>query len=193
MPQIITLGSGQEGLFGYGSLLCKRSMEKTLGKPYTGPFISCLVRGWRRTWDVFMPNRGEYVTDHAVVPANIVYLNVQRDPHTSVSGILYVVSTAASADFDAREWVYDRVEVTPRLQGVDVRGGHACMYVAKPEFLVTAPQFPEYAVRQTYIQTIDQCLSELGPKFRATYDSSSDPVPAHLIVRDRPAAHPFTR
>src|SRR5258708_1949501 len=171
MPQVITLDPGQEAMFGYGSLLLKRSMERTLGGLYSGPSVTCSVRGWRRTWDVFLPNHGEYLGNDAVVPGNIIYLNVRRDANTYVSGILYVVSTVALADFDAREWVYDRVDVTASLQGVEVRGGRSWMYVAKPEFVVTAPQFPEYAVRQTYIDIVNQGLEELGPEFRAAYDS----------------------
>ena len=51
MPQTIELRDGHFGLFGYGSLLLKSSMERTLARSYDGDPIVCRVDGWRRTWN----------------------------------------------------------------------------------------------------------------------------------------------
>ena len=108
-----------------------------------------------------------------------------RDAAASVNGLLYVVSSDALAAFDARESVYDRVEITNVLSGVEVRGGAAWMYVAKPEFVIAAPRRPEYAIRQTYLEVVESGLSDLGLEFRERYESSTDPVPAKLVIHDR--------
>jgi hypothetical protein len=164
-------------------------MEKTLGKLYRKPLAICGVTGWRRTWDVFLPNAGKYLDDHGVAPENIIYLNVRPAPGTSVNGVLYVVPAGAMTDFDAREWVYNRIDATELLNGVQVRGGHAWMYVGKPEFLVRNPQRPDFAVRQTYIDVVEEGLADLGQEFRAEYQASTDAVPSHLVIQDRPGSH----
>ena len=47
-------------LFGYGSLLSVASLEQTLQRRYDGPLVACSVEGWRRTWNVAMPNQTFY-------------------------------------------------------------------------------------------------------------------------------------
>jgi hypothetical protein len=163
-------------------------MEKTFGQLYRQPLAICGVTGWRRTWDVFVPNAGKYLDDRGVAPKNIIYLNVRPALGTSVNGVLYVVPAVAMTDFDAREWVYNRIDTTELLNGVEVRGGHAWMYVGKPEFLVGDPQRADFAVRQTYIDVVDEGLADLGQEFRAEYQASTDAVPGHLVIQDRPAS-----
>jgi cation transport regulator ChaC len=186
MPETIRLNNGEQAVFGYGSLLCRRSMEKTLGRPYREPRAICSITGWRRTWDVFMPNNGKYIDEQGAAPTNIIYLNIRPTLGVSVNGVLYVVPAATVGEFDAREWVYDRIDGTELLSGVEVRGGHAWMYVGRPEFLVETPQRIDYAVRQTYIDVVEEGLADLGQEFRAEYQASTDVAPRHLVIHDRP-------
>jgi cation transport regulator ChaC len=185
MTRTITLGPDQHAIFGYGSLLSKPSMERTLGRLYDDEPAICTVAGWRRSWDVFLPNEGKFLDEQGRPPEKIIYLNVRRAPGTQVNGVLYVVGATALAGFDGREWVYDRIDITEVLGSVEVRGGSAWMYVGKPEFVVAAPQRPEYAVRQTYLDAVEQGLSDLGREFRAGYEASTDVVPEGLIMQDR--------
>jgi cation transport regulator ChaC len=180
-----TINPGEEGIFGYGSLLSQQSMERTLGRAYGLPPVVCSVSGWRRTWDVFVPEKEKWRNDDGLSPEKIVYLNVSRTPDELVNGLLYVIPSALLASFDAREWVYGRVDITSALMDVRVEGGRAWMYVAKPEFHVRGARFPEYGLRQTYLDVVEQGLATLGPEFRARYESSTDPPPSHLIFRDR--------
>jgi len=185
MTRTITLARDQHAIFGYGSLLSKPSMERTLGRQYNEEPAICAVAGWRRSWDVFLPNEGKFVDERGRPPDKIIYLNVRRAPGTPVNGVLYVVGAAALAGFDSREWVYNRVDITDALGGVEVRGGGAWMYVGKPEFVVAAPQRPEYAVRRTYLDIVEQGLLDLGREFRAGYEASTDAVPEGLLIQDR--------
>jgi hypothetical protein len=41
------------------------------------------------------------------------------------------------------------------------------------------------AIRRTYLEILEVGLSELGEAFRSDYESSSDPVPAELVIEDR--------
>jgi cation transport regulator ChaC len=190
MPDTIILKDGEQAVFGYGSLLSKRSMEKTLGRSYQEPPAICSITGWRRTWDVFMPNNGKFIDEQGAAPKNIIYLNIRETLGASVNGVLYVVPAATVSEFDAREWVYNRMDATKLLSGVEVRGGPAWVYVGKPEFLVETPQRTDYAVRQTYINVVEEGLADLGREFRAEYEASTDAVPRHLLIHDRPTLHP---
>src|SRR5258705_11768843 len=81
-PPHITLSSAQTAVIGYGSLMSRASLERTLQRPYEGPFAPCHVEGWQRTWDIPMPNRLSYVRDNEtkVYPERIAYLNARPLP-----------------------------------------------------------------------------------------------------------------
>lgn len=184
---VIRLMAGQIALVGYGSLLSRLSLERTLGRTYTGPFLQCTVRGWRRTWDAAMPNRKFYTEgpEGRTTPRAILYLNVTRDPSTNINGVIFVVDHEELAAYDQRESIYDRVDVTADLD-VNVEGGPIYMYVCRPEHRVANAISPaDAAVRATYLQIIEQGLSDFDQEFRQHYEKSTDIPPANLIVEDR--------
>jgi hypothetical protein len=186
--QIIQLQPGQTAMFGYGSLLLQRSMEKTLGKPYNRPRAQAWLAGWRRSWDVLMPNDNFYELLNGggeFVPQNIIYLNVRPSLGDSVNGLVYVVDAEELEGFDRREWIYDRQTITSALRGVTIAGGEAYVYVAKSQWLVPKGCTRDYAaVRQTYIDIVTEGLESLGPEFRSGYEHSTDTVPFHLVFAD---------
>lgn len=184
----VHIGSGEAGIVGYGSLLSKASLERTLEREYRGPFVACSLPDWRRTWDVRQPNRAYFceTADGRMYPENILYLNVTRGAGAILNGVVIVVTAEQLLALDAREWMYDRVAVTERLQDVRVTGGDVYLYAAKPEFVVHGVESPCIAaVRATYLDIVETGLANLGPPFRAAYELSTDPVPAHLVIQDR--------
>jgi cation transport regulator ChaC len=185
---VVRLRDGECAMFGYGSLLSRASMESTFGRAYTGPRVAGALDGWRRSWDVAMPNEGRFVAiEHGAefVPDAIVYLNVRPSSGAPVNGLLYVVEAADMRAFDEREWIYDRVAVTDRVLGARVEGGEAYVYVARPERQLdaSAPR-ARAALRRTYLDIVERGLGELGPEFRAGYERSTDPVPVHRVFDD---------
>jgi len=183
----VHLNAGQSALFGYGSLLSMPSLERTLGRTYVGPFLRCALPGWRRTWDAAMPNSTFYAetADGKVYPERILYLNIRPDPQTQLSGVLFVVDPEDLANFDKREWIYRREEISDLLNGV-VEGGPAYVYVCKSEHCLTAVGSPrQAAVRASYVQIVENGLSSHGNDFRSAYEQSSDPVPQRLVIQDR--------
>jgi cation transport regulator ChaC len=184
----VRLSPGQTALFGYGSLLSIRSLEVTLKRKYEGPYITCGLRGWRRTWDIAMPNRTFYSETESgrMYPQSIVYLNVRRDPATLLNGVIFVVDSAELANFDERESVYERVEITSELENVRVEGGPGYIYVGQPRYRIeNVPRTEIAAIRATYLQILEDGFAAHRPEFRAVYDQSSDPVPRHLVIDDR--------
>jgi cation transport regulator ChaC len=185
-PRIL-LEPGTHAVFGYGSLLARPSIERTLGRTYEGPFVVCELAGWRRSWDVAMPNRTYFtsVDGAPVFPGEIVYLNIRPVPDDAIVGVVFVVSDEDLAAYDRREWVYDRVAVTRALRGVTVDGGEAWAYVGRPEFIRRdVASWRDAAIRDTYLGIVDSGLAALGPEVRARYERSTDPVPRHLVFAD---------
>jgi cation transport regulator ChaC len=184
---VIRLLPGQTALVGYGSLLSLPSLERTLGRTYTGPFLPCTVRGWRRTWDAAMPNRTfhEERPGGPMTPETILYLNVRRDPPTSLRSIVFVVDPEELEAYDRRESIYDRVDVTDELD-VRVEGGRAYIYVCRPEHCLADVDSAERgAIRATYLRIVENGLAQLGEDFRQAYIASTDAVPEHLVIEDR--------
>jgi hypothetical protein len=185
---IIELRPGQTAMFGYGSLLLPRSMEMTLGHPYPNGWVPCALAGWRRSFDVIMPNRSFYelLEEGEFIPQHIVYLNIRPSNEDIMNGLLYILEPEQLEGFDEREWIYDRILITPALRGVTLHGGDAYVYVAKPEwYLKPEDTRKRAALRASYLAMIEEGLKELGQEFRTQYEQSTDPVPTHLVFVDQ--------
>ncbi|MGH2628504.1 MAG: hypothetical protein ACRDHY_17850 [Anaerolineales bacterium] len=183
----IRLDEGQTAIVGYGSLLSVRSLERTLKRSYRGPFIPCRVEGWRRSWDISMPNRSFYYLEDGqrIYPEKILYLNVRPVPGALLNCVVFVVEAAELAAMHQREWIYHHPAATEELRGVRVEGGEALIYVARPEHLTRDAQIPrQAAVRASYLRILEEGLGGLGPAFQAEYERTTDSPPAHLVVED---------
>src|SRR5262245_14859856 len=152
---MLALPPGTSGMFGYGSLLLRSSMERTLGRHYDGTPAVVTLRGWRRTWDSIYPNQQFYFEPSAgerCYPAHIIYLNIRRDPAATVNGLVYAVTDDDLRGFDKREAVYDRVRIDDDILGDAVSGGPVYAYVGKPEFILNGRvPVTEAAIRRSYI------------------------------------------
>jgi hypothetical protein len=185
----LSLPPSTSGLFGYGSLLLRSSMERTLGRPYHDAPAVATLTGWRRTWDCVYPNKRFYFEPSAgerCYPANIIYLNIRRDPATTLNGLIYVVGPDDLARFDEREAVYDRIRIDGDVIEPMITGGPVYAYVGKPEFLLERHVPPsEAAVRASYIAIVEKGLDDLGLGFRQQYERSTDQPPDGSIIEDR--------
>jgi hypothetical protein len=192
-PNIVQLKPDESALFGYGSLISIASLEKTLGRKYTGPFIVCELEGWWRGWDVAMPNKEpdqptyyEETPSGRMYPDNILYLNVRPMAGSLINGVLFVVNSQELDGFNRREWIYNRVDVTNQLHGATVESGPAYVYVAKPEYVLTNVASPaQAAIRRTYLKHLEAGFHDLGEIFRIRFEASSDCVPPHLVITDK--------
>jgi pimeloyl-ACP methyl ester carboxylesterase/cation transport regulator ChaC len=187
-PSVIALKAGEHAIFGYGSLLSVASLERTLGRKYNGPFLTCDLIGWHRTWDVSMPNStysffGEDST--WTTPEKILYLNIQRQQDSRVNGVLFVITDEDLEAFDRREWIYERVHINDDLRGVNITNGSAWAFVGKEEYRTANAIHPAHvAVRQTYLNILKAGIKALGPRFASAYERSTDPVPGRLVIAD---------
>jgi len=184
----VALRLGEAAVFGYGSLLSRPSLHRTLQREYQGPFVPCVLTGWRRSWDVAMPNEAYYALQGParLIPRHILYLNIRPEPGGFVNGVLFVVTAAELGAFDAREWIYDRRVITGALRGTLVTGGEAFAYVAKPEHVLRDVTSPDVAaVRASYLAVVASGLQGFDGDFRREFERTSDAVPRHLVIDDR--------
>lgn len=184
---IIELSEGESVVVGYGSLLSIESVSKTLKRDYRGPFITCHVEGWRRSWDVAMPNQAFYYQEEGkrVYPKQILYLNVRPAPGVFMNCVGFAVNSDELTAMHHREWIYDPLVVTGALRGLRIVGGEALMYVARKEHLLRDVRSPhEGAVRASYLGILQQALQKVTPLFRSEYKRTTDPVPAPLVIDD---------
>ncbi len=183
----LRLQAGETAVVGYGSLLSRASVSRTLGRPYEGPFHFCRLAGWRRTWDVGMPNEAFYgeVDGERIYPEKILYLNV-RPGTGDLNVALFVLKAGELAAMHAREWIYEPTVVTPRVRGVGVTEGEAIAYVGKAEHLVRgAPSLRAAAVRASYLRLLDRTLAGLAANFGEEYARNTEPVPPGLVLEDQ--------
>ena len=189
---ILTVGPGEVAIFGYGSLLSRESMEATLGRPYDRDMVPCQLAGWRRTWDIAMPNSTFFTEDEQgrFYPETILYLNIAPSPACLMNGVVFVIRANELDGFDKREWIYDRVDVSSQLRSV-TPAGSVWAYVGKPEYRAGGEQnFRKAAVRSSYLEMIERGLASWDDDFRAQYVRSTDPVPTRLLIHDHKQAAP---
>jgi cation transport regulator ChaC len=186
--RVMQLEPGQSVIFGYGSLLSLRSLEMTLRRRCTDQYVRCILRGWRRTWDIAMANKTFFaeVDGQRMYPSAILYLNVRRQIGELLNGVAFAINPEELARFDERESIYERIDITNELTDVRVENGLAYVYAGLPQCEMRQVDSPAVAaVRATYVAIVNQGLEDHGAEFRAAYDASTDPVPQHLIIDDR--------
>ena len=184
---ILRLSEDETAIIGYGSLLSRDSVSRTLKREYDGPFVACHVAGWRRSWDAWMPNASFYFVEvgERIYPDKIAYLNVRPNPGTLMNCILFVVRDAELEAMHQREWIYVPTDVSYSLHGVRLDAGKAIMYIAKHEHrLIGATTRREAAVRRSYLRILERGLHQAAATFRAEYEATTDPVPTHLVIDD---------
>ena len=186
--QTIVLNTGEVAVVGYGSLLSREIVEQTLGHDYDGPFILCHVSGWRRSWDITMPNAAFYYVEQGrrVYPSRILYLNVRRDLSTLMNCAVFVVGPEERDAMNGREWIFDPTVITSDLRGVSIEGGDAVMYVGKPDHaLPSSESNRDVVLRRSFLRTLFGVLDAGGPTVRDEWHRTTDSIPEHLVVDDR--------
>lgn len=184
---VINLRADQTAVVGYGSLLLSTSITRLFGRVYDGPFLRCWLPGWRRSWNIAMPNVAFYYEEDGIriYPRKIIYLNVRPSEATTLNCSVLVVSNHELELLHQWEWVYQPVDVGHMLHGVQVKGGRAILYVGRPEhFLQDVTERREAAVRGSYVTILETALAAGGRQFRREYGESTDPVPKQLVIDD---------
>lgn len=188
----LILQDDEVGLIGYGSLTSIESMEETLGRKYEGYFDVVELKDYKRNWKVFMPNRNDMYDPYftirngdTVYPKNILYLNIDSFPNSSLNGCLFVIKKSELAEFDKREWIYRRVEVTKNIDGLNIINGKVFAYTALDEFKASNPIDSNlFAVRKTYLDIVDTAFKHLSPEYKNRFFKTTEPYAKNLVIDD---------
>lgn len=188
----LKLRDDEVGLIGYGSLTSIESMEETLGRKYDGFFDVVELKDYKRNWKVFMPNRNDMYDPYftirngdTVYPKNILYLNIDSFPSGSLNGCLFVIKKSELSEFDKREWIYRRVDVTKNIDGLDIANGKVYAYTALDEFKASNPVDSNiFAVRKTYLDIVDSAFKHLNPEYKNRFFQTTEPYEKNLVIDD---------
>jgi cation transport regulator ChaC len=150
-------------LFGYGSLINKNSMERTLDRDIDAKEIRIAwLNGYRRTWNLY----DMVVANGKTMP--MAFYNLEPDPGSRCNGVLIPIDVKDLENFDIRERQYDRVKVSesiwPDMQG-DVY-----TYVGKPEARKLPP---DTIVAESYEKLVDDGAHALGERFAEEFYEST--------------------
>lgn len=177
-------------VFGYGSLVDRRSATETLGRPIEMVWPARLS-GWRRRFSLARDNvRSEKTfarTADGWVPPTVLALNLERDSERTASppnGALIEVYPGELDRLDRRELRYDRIDVTNQVTGdVDLamwHVGRVFTYVAMTEHLAVQPP-SEAVVLASYLAAVESAFDRLGGGELRTYRQTTGPAPVEVM------------
>lgn len=169
-------------VFGYGSLVNPKSLQRTLGKlPLSQPVI---LNNWQRDWSAILENvesSSHYTLIDGDVPKNVAVLNIQRAPNSIVNGILIGCTSQELEALIKREVHYSIVDVTDDIE--DVFGyDKIYSFTAKSEF--TGSRDTDVIIPKSYLDLVEEGFRSLSKDQLAMYLKTT-PTPTHRVKKAR--------
>jgi hypothetical protein len=137
-------------IFAYGSLAHPTTIRQLSGDAVRGAnYVIVDLDNWRRSWTVCTDNTDlsravAYYRPGTLdrIDGQILFLNLRRDPGSTIRGALLLVPSAVLGPLDEREKNYDRIDVTADidLSGVpsDLRPDVVWTYVGNESAVLAA-------------------------------------------------------
>jgi hypothetical protein len=180
------MATGQQYVFGYGSLLTRDA------EPIP-ELMPSRLRGHRRTWNVAMdnsraiPGYKRYVDPVTGNPPAVfvVFLNIVADADSEVNGALFPVSDEKLAALDRRERNYERIDVTAHLAEA---AGPVWTYsgsTAGIERFEAAKRAGAAVISRGYVDDVRRGFASLGADAAAELESLTDPPPCPIVALRR--------
>lgn len=158
--------AGKIHLFGYGSLINRSSLEKTLKRKMDPTLVrNAWLNGYRRMWNVY-----DFVvadgSNGLTMP--MAFFNVEPDPASRCNGVLIPIKAEDLKSFDIRERQYIRVDVTEAVQ--PVVPGTVYTYIGKAE----ARDLPQdTVVAESYEKLVADGVQSRGDRFSQDFYAST--------------------
>ena len=190
----IEIKEGLVGMIGYGSLMSLKSLEQTLGHKYTDSIYQVHLNDYLREWSYFRPindpqsnskNRVKYygfiLQNTDSIPFDgIINLNITPKEKSKINCILYLITADDLIQFDKREFGYQRIDVSDKIDEYSFKGGKVYVYEHIPN-----PQFKfdktKYILINAYVDLITKACDSIGMNFRKEFDNSTIPFNGQIV------------
>jgi hypothetical protein len=177
--QIINIEKGKIGMIGYGSLMSKTSMEKTLKRTYQDSVYRVHLEGYQRSWNacysLINPKRDFfYSRDNDTIQIyNSIALNIIESNNEKMNCVLFFITPEELAEFDIREKGYDRINVTDKIDEYAFKGGEVYVYKADKEHTYNYQLKDNTVLPKPYFDLVTRACDSIGIEFRQEFESST--------------------
>lgn len=197
---VLQIPEGKVGIFGYGSLMDRSSMELTLGGSFKDSIYQVHLDGYNRKWNftrafddpAFLEVTPEarlydhfYIKNGDTLPLErILGLNIVEKPGSSMNGILYILSPEDLEKLDRREIGYERIEVQDSIREFLIEGGEVFAYKASSQNIYTPTSSITPVLVAHYRDMVIRASEGLGNKFSSEFNNSTLPIEPNIIIAD---------
>jgi len=196
----ITIPEGYVGMIGYGSLMSVQSMEQSLGRKYLDSIYRVHLKGFVRAWtsyhlfdDPKVVNSnspgfyGFILEDNDSIPFDgIAQLNVETKHGSLINCILYLISEEDQIKFDKREYGYERIDVTDKINEYNIIGNKVYIYQQPLGYYnKTLMEKSKFVLVKEYVDMITEACDEIGEDFRQEFDRSTLPPSTQVIQSNK--------
>ncbi len=157
-------------VFGYGSLICPRSANRTLRRPRPPADLRpAVLHGYERVWQLVVPLAFDADPNRAARPG--VFLDIAIAPGAGCLGAVFSVSPDELARLDRREAEYDRLDVTRLIDPPPAQTVYA--YRGRPAH--TRPP-ADAVIPRRYWRLVEDAAARYGPAFARRFAASTRPT-----------------
>ncbi|WP_067148057.1 gamma-glutamylcyclotransferase family protein [Pseudotamlana agarivorans] len=188
--QIINIQKGKVGMVGYGSLMSKNSMEKTLRRTYQDSVYLVHLEGYHRSWNasysVINPNRDFFYlrNEDSIQIHNVLALNIIESDNEKMNCVLFFITPEELAEFDIREEGYNRIDVTDKINEYEFKGGEVYAYKADKEHTYNFELKDNTVLPKPYFELVTKACDSIGVEFRQEFESSTKHLDKVIILPD---------
>lgn len=185
---IITIEEGKVGVIGYGSLMSKNSMEKTLKRKYHDSIYIVHLEDYQRDWNHFrsmdyVPKELIYIHNGDSIPfKNELALNIMDSKDKKLNCVLYFISHEELKEFDEREFGYERIDVTNKIEEYQFKGGNVYAYKADNNHTYKHKDDDNTFLPDFYVNLVYEACDSLGVEFKREFESSTNPLDKAKVI-----------
>ena len=192
----IEIKEGLVGMIGYGSLMSLQSMEQTLGHKYNDSVYQVHLADYIRGWTYFRPINdpqvnstedfkyyGFFLQNNDSVPFDgMVNLNIGTKKGSRMNCILYLITQEDLNKFDKREFGYQKVDVTDKIEEYNIKGGKVYVYEhVRDQQHESSFDGKSCILVKEYVDLITQACDSIGKDFRTEFDKSTNPPTSQIV------------
>lgn len=185
---VITIDDDKIGMIGYGSLMSKSSMEKTLNRSYQDSIYIVHLQNYQRTWNHFrsmdgLPNDLFYIDNNDTIPfKNELALNITKSENKKMNCVLYLITPEELNEFDKREFGYKRIDVTDEIEEYEFSGTKVYAYQAEDDHTYKYQKDDNTFLPDFYVNMVINACDSIGKEFRQEFEASTRPYDENKVI-----------